>query len=154
MTKQITPETRAKRMARLEQLIKACSCEWNPDEFFMWIPAQPDHDADLILSWALKELKRLEKLEQDHADYVAGHGYADALVLEFKQRIEELEAQNVVIKRMLSHARAYGVCAECGDQSGAWIDGRDREGNAEVVQCQTCVQCKTLGIREVTDSEC
>lgn len=97
MTKQITPETRAKRMARLEQLIKACSCEWNPDEFFMWIPAQPDHDADLILSWALKELKRLEKLEQDHADYVAGHGYADALVLEFKQRIEQLEAEKAML---------------------------------------------------------
>lgn len=118
-------------------------------------------DEDLMLSWFAAMwgathdplARHIEELEQDHADYVAGHGYADALVLEFKQRIEELEAQNVVIKRMLSNARAYGVCAECEDQSGAWIDGCDREGNADVVQCQTCDQCKTLGIGEVTDSE-
>lgn len=46
-----------------------------------------------------------------------------------------------------------GLISDLQAQIDERIDGRDREGNADVVQCQTCDQCKTLGIGEVTDSE-
>ncbi len=64
---QITDEQRARRIARLRELSYAITRPTDPwesrsdrmrREFSMRIPAEPDRDADLVLSWAADELER------------------------------------------------------------------------------------------------
>lgn len=64
-------------LPRLDELIKACSSAWNPSEFCMRIPADPNHDADLILS----EVQRA--------------------ITELRERIAELEAENAELREQL-----------------------------------------------------
>jgi hypothetical protein len=46
------------RVARLRELSVAVSKN-RRDEFTMRVPAEPDRDADLVLSWAADEIDRL-----------------------------------------------------------------------------------------------
>lgn len=79
MSAQITDEQRAKRIAGLREIVELITTEqggswagwrWRiASEMTMRIPADPERDADLVLSWAADELESLraevERLEQE-----------------------------------------------------------------------------------------
>jgi hypothetical protein len=69
MESRANPEQRAKRIARLREIVDVVtgrSAAWEgrlwwhaiASEMTMRIPAEPDRDADLVLSWAAAELER------------------------------------------------------------------------------------------------
>lgn len=60
MNRQEREELYRRRIDRMRELVKAITGrEFDKHEFYMRIPADPEHDADLIISWAADELERL-----------------------------------------------------------------------------------------------
>ena len=52
------------RIERLRQLVRAIAEGRTSGEFTMRVPAEPDRDADLVISWAAGELERLQAQTQ------------------------------------------------------------------------------------------
>lgn len=55
-----TSKLRVKRLRELVKVITGHRERWYT-EFYMRVPAEPDHDADLVISWAASEIESLQR---------------------------------------------------------------------------------------------